>query len=617
MSHSTSNKSKLRFAAFIRVSTEKQEQEGESLKVQEKQIVNAVKSIGGTIVKRYGGQEHATAGFEREQLEQLLTDAAKKPRPFDAVIVADESRWSRDNAKSKQSLEILRQNSIRFFVGTTEHDLMNPQARLWLGIAAEMHEYQAQIQSKKSIESRIKRASEGKPSSGKLPFGRTYDAKTGDWDIVPEKQQLIKTVADRYLGGESMAAIAKELGLNHANLHKVLMHRSGSTWESRFRSKANQINEMVTFTIPPLLSEKTIKALHDRARDNKTYSHGHLKNKYLLARKIFCSHCGYAMFGQTNHASRRYYRHAHHDRDRKCTATKSWVDADVIEENVLRRLFLMFGNAALIEQAIMDAIPNREQVQKQTKRVAELNQLIAKQEAAKARFFKQLEWDTITEDDFAKQMKSITQNINRYSTERQQLEKTLADSPSAEQITHTVNRVQRGARIRYADIRVATAKRSRYEQMTYEEKQALVQKVFGGQYRDSKGQEQRMGVRIEWPKDVKPGQEKWRFSMRGFLVDLADQAVLEPNDFIGDDGGDINMYFGKTSKRAKRLAKKIINGVVTKSALHSPCGNSYSLPFALGFDDPVAPGSWANRPTNPAKPQRRPTKRGLTPTLSP
>jgi hypothetical protein len=54
--------------------------------------------LGGKIAQRFGGQEHATAGFEREKLAQLLADAEKKPRPFDAVIVADATRWSRDNA---------------------------------------------------------------------------------------------------------------------------------------------------------------------------------------------------------------------------------------------------------------------------------------------------------------------------------------------------------------------------------------------------------------------------------------------------------------------------------------------------------------------------------------
>ena len=59
----------LRFAPLIRVSTEKQEQKGESLRTQKTQIEQAVEYLNGKIPKRcwkYSGQEHATPNQERE-----------------------------------------------------------------------------------------------------------------------------------------------------------------------------------------------------------------------------------------------------------------------------------------------------------------------------------------------------------------------------------------------------------------------------------------------------------------------------------------------------------------------------------------------------------------------
>ena len=53
----------LRFAPIIRVSTEKQERQGESLQTQKEQILQNVKVLGGTIPEycwEYSGQEHAT-----------------------------------------------------------------------------------------------------------------------------------------------------------------------------------------------------------------------------------------------------------------------------------------------------------------------------------------------------------------------------------------------------------------------------------------------------------------------------------------------------------------------------------------------------------------------------
>ena len=76
----TQNAKGLRFAPLIRVSTEKQEQQGESLRSQKKLIERVVKSLNGTIPKRcwkYSGQEHATPNQEREKLEQLLNESGK------------------------------------------------------------------------------------------------------------------------------------------------------------------------------------------------------------------------------------------------------------------------------------------------------------------------------------------------------------------------------------------------------------------------------------------------------------------------------------------------------------------------------------------------------------
>ena len=92
----------LRFAPLIRVSTEKQEKRGESLSTQKKQLESAIKNLNGSVYKWYEGQEHGTPDHERKILDELMTDA--QASRFDAVMVVDASRWSRDNQKSKTYL---------------------------------------------------------------------------------------------------------------------------------------------------------------------------------------------------------------------------------------------------------------------------------------------------------------------------------------------------------------------------------------------------------------------------------------------------------------------------------------------------------------------------------
>lgn len=141
-------KPKLQFAALIRVSTEHQEKK-ESLRTQKTEIKRAVEQLEGEIVAWYGGQEHAMPGYEKGEIDRLLKDASRKK--FNAFIVTNADRWSRDNVKSTEGLEVFKKNGIRFFEDITEHDLYMPERKLYLGMSAVMGEFFASNQKKKSL----------------------------------------------------------------------------------------------------------------------------------------------------------------------------------------------------------------------------------------------------------------------------------------------------------------------------------------------------------------------------------------------------------------------------------------------------------------------------------
>ena len=251
---------KLKFAPLIRVSTEQQQKQGESLRTQKAQIIQYVKNLNGVIPEscwRYSGQEHATEGFERKILEQLLDDSGKDI--FEAVIVTDASRWSRDNLKSKAGLKVFKKNGIKFFAGTSEFDLFDPQACLFLGLSAEIGEFFARQGAQKSLLNKIERAKRGIPTSGKLPYGRVYDKQKGVWSVDDKKTKNIRWAAERYLKGDSLWKLAATLNMNMSNLWKILKHRSGDEWEIHFRSKELNIDEIVVMN--PHNTHKAIRRI--------------------------------------------------------------------------------------------------------------------------------------------------------------------------------------------------------------------------------------------------------------------------------------------------------------------------------------------------------------------
>lgn len=511
----------LRFAALIRVSTEKQERQGESLSTQATQIKQAVESLNGQVVAHYAGQEHATEGWERKQLNRLLADAKKIPKPFDAVMVADLSRWSRDSAANESDLNALCELRIRFFVLTNEYNLFDPQDRFVLGMTTHIGAFNAGVQNQRSIENRIERAKRGVPTSGKLPYGRTFDRTTKTWGVDAAKRELIANAARRYLAGEPMPVLAKELGMNHTNLHKILTKRCGPTWTVEFNAPKLNISQSVDMLIPELLPESTIRRILARAEANKTYRHGTpKKNRFLFSGMVFCGYCGYLLFGQSNKDGHLYYRHSNKERCRDCPRKpRPYVRADYLEDLVIRHLFDTFGNPDAAKRAIEQAIPDNEKVEEYRKRHVELEQEFEKIKKVRHRILKQIENDAVTDADADSSFHSLKNRESAAHAERARLEEALSNSPSEIDIKAMIETIQRRL-ARGLPARPVSAKRwiamrdakMNFAAMTWEEKRSLAEMVFDGKTPDGKPR----GIYVT----AVDGQEcrrqkKWRYEVQG------------------------------------------------------------------------------------------------------
>jgi site-specific DNA recombinase len=515
---STSSDSQLRFGPLVRVSTEKQEQQGESLRTQRAQNERDIELLGGRIVEWYGGQEHATPGWEKKEVDRLIADAGKDK--FDAVIVPHADRWSRDNTKSTEGLDAFKRYGIRFFVGVTEYDLFNPEHVLFLSLSAVIGQFQASNQVKKSVLNRIARARRGLPTCGKLPFGRTFDEATGEWGIDSKKQALVTDVANRYLAGESLPKLAKEHGVNHSNLCKLLRERCGDQWEIEFQADDLNIRETVTLTVPRLLPEETIRAVRQRLEANRTYLHKPPKPKYeyLLSGRVFCAECGYCMFGQMNPNGHRYYRHAHTERQRECSLRpRPWVPADGIERTVIRDLFGMLGNPAAIEQAIKAAIPDCEEA---LTRRQHLEEELAKVSRGRERVLGLVAKDLLTDGQAEKQLRELKEREAGLRSELDKLAATLAEVPDAETVRLFVEQMEDaigpiiiihdGEGNTYAGGNDVQS----YLMMTDEDRRKLVDVALSGNLPDGKP----AGVYLTPAGGTRHGPKRFTYQIRGRLL---------------------------------------------------------------------------------------------------
>ncbi len=517
----------LRFAPIIRVSTERQAMRGESLRTQKKQIINCVAQYGGTIPDRcwqYSGQEHATPEWERRKLNKLLADSDKNL--FDAVICCDASRWSRDNRKSKQGLEILKRNNIRFFVGTMEYSLFDPQQFFNISMATEINEFQANLQSLKSIQNRIEMAKRGIPVAGRLPSGRTFDKKTEKWGIVREYQKKIEHAADMYLEGNGLTKIDKMINMSRSNLRKTLLERCGDTTTVTFNVPRFKIDETITIKIPPLLPQDTIDAIKAKMEANKTVSHGHIKNRYLLSRMILCGHCGRAMYGDTRRANQ-YYVH------RKKTQCKhfSKTPADLIEDAVMVHLFNIFGNQSAMEQAIKSAIPDYGEIEQLRSQQDEIEQGLKKVKIAKKRLLDLAEKGVLEEGDIKERMTEHREREYLLNAEMASINSKIENIPSENQMKHN-------AEIMLRTIESIYSNGMEFAGMSFDEKRQLAQFAFNGKDQDGN----RAGVYIRRDKEA-----EWSFTIKGIFsgIDERDFLPMEPwkaNALLGIEDDNYNPF---------------------------------------------------------------------------
>ena len=519
-----------RFAALVRVSTPGQSKDRKtSFEVQKDYIKDCVEILEGIIPDDcwYIGDEHATPNHERKILDGLLDDCTKNK--FDCVIVNDASRWSRNITKHEEATRTFVKHDIQFYSGIQPIDLTDENLEVTLQLQVVLNQYLAKVQKGKSIKGKIKQAELHGMPSGKPPFGRRYDKKSGEWTIIEEEAEKIRTAARRYLAGEGTAKIAASLGMNHPNLWKILTKRSGTTWPVEFHPKdlPKKFHKTVQITVPRLLDDETIAAIIARAKTQRTY-HGKNRHDYLLSGFIRCARCGYAMFAQINHGAIRYYRHPR-GRVRPCTQ-KRWTPADMVENAVLLHLLRTLGDVELMEKAVEDATPNKA---KRAQLVAERTQLekeIQKIEAAKARVMDFGDDGTYTKDEVAQRLQKHRGREPEIQSRLSCIESELAADPDPA----AVRRWSKLASGILASIAKDPSLQKWFTKKPFASKRKLVERAFAGQGRDGTP----LGVYVDstddpahpWTLDLRAGLENAALSLP-FSDEYLEEAFRLDSDY--------------------------------------------------------------------------------------
>lgn len=345
-------------AGYVRVSS-KEQTDNESLSTQRQSIKNFAKQHGWKLTDIYADEGISGGSVkDRPGLQQCLHDGQNKK--FDVLVIHRLSRFGRNAKELLVNHAELQKVGVPLRSISEGIDFGTKYGKAMLGMFAVMAELEKDIIAEQFLENRIAKARKGIPTSGTLPFARTFNKETGQWGLDEEAARLLRWVADEYLRGKSLQDLAKVLRTRHGlplgypNLLEVLKNRCGDTWSINFKGE-----DPITYKVPRILDEETIRRVRERIAHNRIENRKDVQ-KYVLTGFIRCETCGWSLSGQTQVTSRgtqyQYYKHPS-GKHKSCKSRFS-APLGLMENAIFRTIFENTVDAPAFERAIAESLPD-------------------------------------------------------------------------------------------------------------------------------------------------------------------------------------------------------------------------------------------------------------------
>ena len=371
-----------RAVGYVRVSSSTQKKEGESLPVQRQKLEQYCKANDLDLIKIYADEGiSGKTAKDRPALQSLLEDA--KDKQFDVVLVRWITRFGRNMMDTLNNAQFLRKQEIKLISLSDNIDYDTPIGKIILAILAGFAEMENEDRAIQIMDSRIKRAAEGKFTGGRPPAGRKWNKESNTFELDEDFAKHIQWAAQQYLDGVSLKKISKELqslgleNVGYTTLVHILSERCGDTWKVKLNG------DDIIYPIPPILDSDTIKQIKAKTAQNRTFTKAtHPKHsKYALTGFIRCGKCNFSLTGQTQNEKYRYYRHPWNAGCRENTGEGEFhagrqkatgfikVRADVIEQAVLEVVFDNACDEAAYHTAIQKAFPSKDEIKEMNDRL--------------------------------------------------------------------------------------------------------------------------------------------------------------------------------------------------------------------------------------------------------
>lgn len=359
-------------AAYVRVSTDDQMElspDSQMEKIREYAVKNGLLLLSEYIFHDDGIS--GRAADKRPGFQQMIATAKDPSHPFDTIIVWKFSRFARNQEESIFYKSILRSKCKVDVVSVSEPLIAGPFGSLIERIIEWMDEFYSV-----RLAEEVKRSMTVNAKAGTLQatpsFG--YCAEDRHLVVVPEEAEIIREIFRRFIAGDAMFAIAKDLTQRGVRTHRgnpfenrtidyILnnpVYLGKLRWTPTGRTRRNFKNEdsiIADALHEPIIDAETWDAAQARCAElkkaYKRYGKPSSERKHWLCGVVRCSACGATLIWANPHFMKcNNYAHG------RCT-TSQHIAIESLEESFLAQLQHDLTFAESVDCVVQSAKPAR------------------------------------------------------------------------------------------------------------------------------------------------------------------------------------------------------------------------------------------------------------------
>ena len=378
-------------AAYIRVSTDDQMELSPDTQLEKIREYAAKNNL--LLLSEYIFHDDGISGRAAEKrpgFQQMIATAKDPSHPFDVIIVWKFSRFARNQEESIFYKSILRSKCKVDVVSVSEPLIAGPFGSLIERIIEWMDEFYSV-----RLAEEVKRSMTVNAKNGSLQatpsFG--YRVENRQLVIVPEEAEIIREIFRRFISGDAMFRIAKDLSARGVRTHRgnpfenrtidyILnnpVYVGKLRWTPTGRTRRNFKNEdsIISDALhEPIIDAETWGAAQARCaelkKSYKRYGKPSSERKHWLCGVVRCSACGATLIWANPHFMKcNNYAHG------RCTTTQH-IAVEALEESFLAQLQhdLTFAESvACVVQAAKPAHSDQRLQQQRARIVSRIDRL--------------------------------------------------------------------------------------------------------------------------------------------------------------------------------------------------------------------------------------------------